>query len=288
MLIPLLKLTKPGILASNALTVPAGFFVATFAYNQPINWLLFLAVMLGSTLIIAAACVLNNYLDQDIDRVMGRTKNRPLVSGQIKPNVALIFSVILGLAGVAVLYLWVNMAVLLAGIIGFVTYVWLYGAWTKRQSVHGTLVGSISGAIPILSGYLAVSNQLDLGGILVFLVLFLWQQPEFYAISIYRKQEYQAANIPLISIVKGIPHTQKEIVGYIMAFALVNIALSVFGYAGWTYAIVMTIFCLLWIGFGLQKRGQLADDKWARAMFRYAMYAILIVCLLLPISPLLP
>lgn len=243
--------------------------------------------MLGSTLIIAAACVLNNYLDQDIDRVMERTKNRPLVAGQVSNRAALIFCLLLLMTGVLILYLWTNFLVLAAGLAGFIIYVWLYGAWTKRQSMHGTLVGSLSGGVPILAGYLAASQQFDLGAVLVFLVVFLWQQPEFYSIAIYRQAEYQAAGIPLISIVKGVPHTQKQILAYIIAFGLVNLSLSLANYAHPLYGWAMAAFSLYWLVFGWRHLHTLPAEVWAKKMFRHAMYAILLVCLALPLAGLL-
>src|SRR5690606_14013888 len=110
-----------------------------------------------------------------------------LVNGDVSGSIALTFGVLLGVAGLSTLWLYTNPLVVIIGVIGFIDYVWLYGAWTKRSTWHGTLVGSISGAIPILAGYVAASGQIDLGAILVFLVLFFWQMPEFYSIAIYRR-----------------------------------------------------------------------------------------------------
>ncbi len=284
-IIALLKLTKPGVLIGNVLTVPAGYFLASAG---TIDWVAFLAVLLGSTLIIASACVLNNYLDQDIDRVMERTRNRPLIQGHVSGQQALIFCIMLALGGFASLWLWTNIAVVLAGAVGFITYVWLYGAWTKRQSVHGTLVGSISGAIPILAGYLAVSGQLDLGAVLAFMVVFLWQQPEFYSISIYRKDEYQAAGLPVMAVSKGAKRAKIEVLIYIFAFGVANILLTITGYAGYTYAVVLGLFCLLWLTYGWVNFSKIADIQWGKKMFRGAMIAILLVCIGLPFAPLLP
>lgn len=284
-LVALLKLTKPGVLIGNVLTVPAGFFLAS---RPPFDWFVFLAVMLGSTAIIAAACVLNNYLDQDIDQLMDRTKQRPLVAGQVSNKLALIWCAFLLITGFAILWLGTNPLVVVAGGLGFVTYVWLYGAWTKRRSVHGTLVGSISGAIPILSGYLAASYTFDLGALLVFLIVFLWQQPEFYAISIYRHKEYKAAGLPVMAVVKGASHAQSQILAYIVAFASANVLLAVFGYSGWLYAAIMGVFCLVWFGYGWHNKSRLDAEQWGRKMFKYSMYAIVLVSLLMPFAAFMP
>ena len=186
------SLVKPGVLYGNALTAAAGFLLASAGV---IDIWLFIALVIGTTLIIASACALNNFLDQDIDSKMERTKTRAIVAGKVKGSHAVILSVVLGVVGITILALFTNMLVVLVGIVGFVDYVVLYGMLSKRLSIHGTLVGSISGAAPILAGYVAVSGAFDIGAIIVFAAMFVWQMPEFYSISIYRRREYAAAGI---------------------------------------------------------------------------------------------
>ncbi len=179
------QLTKPGVLYGNVLTAVAGYFLAAAG---DVHWGVFVAMLVGMTLVVASACVINNYLDQDIDRVMARTKKRPSVTGIVPGSHILTYGISLGAVGLAVLVMWTNWLVVWIGIIGFVTYVWLYGALSKRRSIHGTLVGSISGAMPIAGGYAAVNGVIDPGLVIVFLVLFFWQFPEFYSIGIYRRK----------------------------------------------------------------------------------------------------
>jgi protoheme IX farnesyltransferase len=279
------SLTKPGVLYGNALTVAAGYFLAA---QGVINIGVFLAVFIGSSLIIASACVINNYLDQDIDAIMDRTKKRALVSGEIKGYRAVIFSIALGVVGLAVLILYTNPLVAILGIIGFITYVVLYGMLSKRLSTHGTLVGSISGAIPILAGYCAVSGVIDIGAILVFIILFAWQFPEFYSIAIYRFKEYKAANIPLLPIVKGLKRTKIEILVYTIIFVLSSLLLTVFGYTGIIYFIVMAGFGIYWIHLAVKGFSIKDSDRWARQMFGFSMIIILGLCVMLSVGPVLP
>lgn len=194
------SLTKPGVLYGNAITAVAGYLLAS---RWHISWSSFIALTIGSTFVIASACVINNVLDVDIDSKMARTKTRAIVAGKVKPSSAAILSVVLGAAGFAILIIWTNWLVVIAGLVGFVTYVVLYGMLSKRLSIHGTLVGSVSGAIPVLAGYLAARGHVDTGAVLVFAALFLWQMPEFYSIAIYRRSEYKAAGVPVISVIKG-------------------------------------------------------------------------------------
>lgn len=281
------SLTKPGVLYGNALTAAAGFLLAS-ANKGRLDIGLFLALFAGTTLVIASACVFNNYLDQDIDKIMARTKKRALVEGTIKGPNAVIFATSLGIIGLLTLYLFTNLLVVIIGIIGFVDYVFLYGMLSKRLSVHGTLVGSISGAMPILAGYTAVTGIIDAGAIIVFLILFFWQMPEFYSISIYRLNEYKAAGIPVISVARGVEHTKKMILLYTFAFVISTLLLTAWGYTGLIYLIVMGTLGLKWLIIGISGFGVTDNDAWARKMFRFSLVMILALCLMLPVGAILP
>ncbi|MDN5274644.1 MAG: protoheme farnesyltransferase [Candidatus Saccharibacteria bacterium] len=279
------SLTKPGVLYGNALTAAAGFLLASGGH---VNLWLFLALCIGTTLIIASACVLNNYLDQDIDQKMERTKKRALVQKEIPGSHAVIFSIILGIVGLAILIAWTNMLVVWIGVGGFVVYVWLYGALSKRLSMHGTLVGSVSGAAPILAGYVAVTGTLDIGALLVFLILFFWQMPEFYSIAVYRQKEYKAAGVPVISVVKGIPQTKVQIFIYTLLFVVSTLLLTVFGITGITYFVAMTILGVYWLWLGFIGLRRESGDAWARKMFRFSLIILLAFCAIISIDAWLP
>jgi protoheme IX farnesyltransferase len=279
------SLTKPGVLYGNALTVAAGYFLAA---RGDIDVALFLAVFVGSSFIIASACVINNYLDQDIDAIMERTKKRALVSGEIKGYRAVLFSIILGVLGVIILTLYTNILVVILGIIGFITYVVFYGMLSKRLSTHGTLVGSISGAIPILAGYCAVSGTIDTGAIIVFIILFAWQFPEFYSIAIYRFKEYKAANIPVLPVIKGLRRTKIEILVYTLVFVVSSLSLTYYGYTGIIYLVIMASFGGYWLWLAVQGFWATDSDRWARKMFGFSMVIILALCVMLSVGPILP
>lgn len=214
------SLAKPRALYGNVLTAAAGFL---FASPGRIAWALFLAVCLGTTLVIASACVLNNVLDRDIDTLMARTKKRATVTGGIAARNAVVYAATLGIGGMAILVAWTNMLVVAVGLVGFLAYVVLYGMFSKRMSIHGTLVGSVSGAAPIQGGYVGASNVLDAGALIVFLMLFFWQLPAFYSISIYRREEYARANVPVVSVVRGVANTKVQILVYTGIFVLVSL-----------------------------------------------------------------
>jgi len=275
------QLTKPGVLFGNALSAAAGYL---FASQGNVNVIGFVWLALGTTLIIASACVLNNYLDQDIDTKMARTKKRAAWIEMVGQRNTVIFAVALGVLGFATLIATTNWLVVLIEIIGYVDYVVLYGMWSKRSSVHGTLVGSVSGAAPILAGYVGASGELNMGAALTFLALFVWQMPEFYAISIYRQKEYAAAGVPVISVVRGIPRTIREIFAYTLLFVLFTLLLGVLGYGGIIYSVGMGIVGAYWLTLAVQGFSTKNHDAWARKMFKFSINALLIFCGLISVN----
>lgn len=279
------SLTKPGVLYGNVITAAAGFFLAS---GRHIDWWLFLALLIGTTLVIGSACVINNYFDQDIDSLMERTKKRAIVSGQVPARSALVFGIILGILGMMILVAYTNWLVVAIGVIGFIDYVVLYGMLSKRLSVHGTLVGSISGAMPILAGYVGAAGVIDLGAILVFAALFFWQMPEFYSIAIFRQKEYKAAHVPVISVVRGIDRTKREIAYYTVAFVVSTLLLSVQGSTGYIYFTIMAVLGMYWVWLAI--KGLQTDESvaWARKMFHFSLVVLLAYSFLISIAPWLP
>ncbi len=278
------QLTKPGIIYGNVTTALAGFIFASQWHIQP--WLLFWTIV-GIAFSIGSACVFNNYIDRGIDEKMFRTKKRALVIGLISGRSALIFATILGIIGFSILTFFVNILTALIGLTGFVVYVILYGI-TKRHSIHGTLVGAVSGAMPIVAGYTAVTNQFDLAALLLFIILAAWQMPHFYAIAIYRIQDYTNAGIPVLPIKKGLFSTKIHIVLYILAFIIAVGLLTILRFIGFTFLIVMTLLGLVWLTMGIKGFFVKDDARWARKMFFFSLIIILSLSCMLAIGIVLP
>lgn len=279
------QLTKPGVLLGNVLTAVAGYFLAA---TGDIDIAVFLAMLSGMTLVIASACVINNLLDRDIDAKMVRTKTRPSVKGVIKPLHIAIYGTLLGIIGTAILIIGTNLLVVAIGLAGWATYVWLYGAWTKRTSIHGTAVGAVSGAFPVAGGYAAVRPDVDAGLVIVFLILFFWQFPEFYSIAIYRRKEYAAAGVPVMPVVKGVRSTIIQIFFYTILYVASTLALFIYGYVGFTYLAIMSLAGAYWLLIAFKGLYTKKPDTWAREMFQFSMTTILLLCLMLAIGPVLP
>ncbi|MBS0629253.1 MAG: protoheme IX farnesyltransferase [Verrucomicrobia bacterium] len=273
-------LTKPGIIFGNVVTTAGGFALAS---KGSFNLWAFLATLLGITLVIASACVFNNYIDRHSDKKMNRTKNRPLVLGLISTKSALFFGLILGLAGAACLYIFVNTLATLLAIAGFLVYVIFYSL-SKYYTIHGTLIGSISGALPPLVGYCAASSQLDLAAAILFVTVAFWQMPHFFAIGIFRLDDYKAAGIPIVPIKRGMKATKIQMILYIFAFAVSASLLTVFGYTNYVFAIVSSLLSLFWLFLGFQGFSATDDQLWARKMFKFSLIVILGVCFAIPFT----
>lgn len=281
----LYRLTKPGVTYGNLITTIAGYL---FAANGSIDWIVFLALTVGTWAVISSACVINNYLDQDIDAVMARTKQRPLLTGEVTSRQALILGILLGTIGTALLVTYTNYWVAGAGIFGWIVYVWLYGALGKRKSVHGTLVGAISGAVPIWAGWLVVYPGFDWVGILLFCVVFFWQMPEFYAISVYRKDEYAKAGVPVSAVIRGVSATIRQIFVYTVLTTVSVLALVISPLTSKTMLIVLGIVCMRWLY--ITYKGLTAKEPalWAKKEFHFALVFLVVFCVVLALNPYLP
>jgi len=280
-----IALTKPGIIRGNVMTAGAGFL---FGARGTVDGPLLLAVLGGTTLVIACGCVLNNYLDRHLDARMARTKQRAMVTRQISVSAALVYAVLLGVAGFGILIAFTHWLVVLLGVIAVVFYVVVYG-YVKRRSPLGTLVGTVPGAASLVAGYVAVRGSMDGGAFILFLIMVCWQMPHFYAIAIRRKDEYAAAGIPVLPIKRGIRHTKTQILLYIAAYVVAVAALSIFGYAGKTYLVVMLIVSVLWLRLaakGLKNTGK--DTVWAGKLFGFSLIVLMVFSLMISLDHWLP
>ncbi len=240
----------------------------------------------GLSFVIASACVINNYIDRDIDSKMARTQKRALVKKTIPGKYALIYAAILGILGFSLLLFHTNILTAFIAFIGFFFYVVMY-SFTKRSTIYGTMVGSISGAVPPVVGYCSVTNHIDVAAILLFFILVFWQMPHFYAIAIFRKEDYAAASIPVLPIKKGIFQAKLQMFLYIIAFIIASSLLTVFRYTGFVYLVVMVTLGLMWLGLAIRGFRINDDKKWARKMFFFSLVIILTFSVLLSFTALL-
>lgn len=253
------------------------------ASRGEISYLLFLSTVVGISFIIASGCVFNNFMDRRIDALMSRTKTRALVMGVIPIKNALVFGACLGVLGFLILFIGTNFLATLLAAAGFVFYVFVYG-YFKRHSPFSTVVGSVPGAIPIVVGYCAVSNVFDIGAVLLFLAMAVWQMPHFYAISIFRHDDYKNAGLPVLSVKMGIPVTKKHVLFFVALYICLIFALGVSGTAGYVFTAVMFFLSAWWLWIGVRGLGVLDGMKWARKMFGLSLITLLIFSLMLSLD----
>ncbi|MFV0576902.1 MAG: heme o synthase [Vibrio sp.] len=268
-----ISITKPGIIVGNLISTLAGFFLAAKSESTSLG--LLGATLLGVALVIASGCVINNIFDRDIDSKMSRTKSRALSQGKVNPDHAFLFAMVMLLVGTGVLYKIANPLSAVMVLLGYVFYVFFYTMWYKRTSVYGTLVGSVSGAIPPLVGYLAVTNYISLEGVLLFSLFCLWQMPHSYAIAMFRMQDYEEAGIPVLPVVKGIQKAKQHMMAYVVAFSAVALGLYCFGHTGYEYLAVAALSCFMWSKVTFRKMDETNYVQWSKSVFKTSLIVVM-------------
>lgn len=267
---------KTGIIKSNSLGMVAGLCLAiavndlSFVTQIPI----IILALIGTSFVVGGAGAVNNFYDRDIDAIMKRTKDRPTVTGAVNPKFALWLGLALFVIGVGILFLVSNMAAIM-GILGFFFYVVPYTMLTKRTTIYNTEVGSISGAMPPIIGWAAISPDLfHPVAIGLFVFMFLWQPPHFYAIAIRRLEEYKAAGVPMLPVVKGIRRSKVQTLVYLMILLAAS-----FLFLSFSKIIAFTMFglTLVWMLLGIVGFKKLEDTKWATLMFVFSLNHLTII-----------
>ena len=279
----LASLVKPNVTLLVVITTAGGLWLAPGA----LSWTRLLATLAGTVLIVAAANALNCYLERDSDRHMARTKDRPLPAGRMNPAVALWIGAGAALASVPMLTVRVNPVTGILAAIALVSYVWVYTPM-KRESPHAVIVGSIPGAMPPLMGWTAVTGSIEVPGLVLFGILFIWQIPHFIAISMYRQQEYTRAGIPTVPAEYGSKTARWHMIGWSLLLLPISLALVPFGIAGNIYLAIAGLLGIGLLGLAIRGLWSQAPKAWARTYFLYtlAYLTLLFAALLVDAGPL--
>jgi heme o synthase len=276
---------KPGIILGNLISAAGGFFLAS---RGRVDIAVLVPTIIGISFVVASGGVFNNCVDRNIDQKMNRTRNRVLAKGLISPKAAVFYASLLCIAGMAILRAATNMVCVAIVLTGFAIYVGVYSLYLKRNSVYGTLIGSLAGAAPPLAGYCAVSHRLDMGALILLSIFSLWQMPHSYAIAIFRFDDYAAASIPVLPVRQGMPAAKKHIVGYILAFTAATLMLTFFGYTGYSYLAVAAVSGLSWLYMAWS--GYKASDErlWAKRLFLFSILTIFALSVMMSIDSTVP
>lgn len=278
------QIIKMGLVQGNLIPAFAGAWLAVVMSNHSFLSSIpqILLMLIGSTLIMGGACALNNYYDQDIDRIMPSKQNRPTVNDRISDKNLLILSFGMMLVGEVCLFL-LNVPSGVLGLIGIVGYVSYYSIWSKRHTTWNTVVGSFPGAVPPLIGWFAIDGNISIVAIVLFLVVFCWQPIHFYALAIKRSDEYSLANIPMLPSVKGFKRTRISMFIWLVFLLPLPFLLSSLGT---TFVVLATLLNLGWLYVGLTSFKKATDQtKWATKMFIYSLnYLVVFFVLVVVIS----
>lgn len=274
------ELVKPGITISNLITTLAGICLASDGFPE---WGKAVWTLLGTALVISSGAAFNNYIDRELDRKMERTKGRILPAGLMKPYIALIAGIVLLGIGVLILALKVNVLAALLGFLGHIFYAFIYTP-LKRITTLNTVIGGISGAVPPVIGWVAVTNQIDMGAWILFIILFLWQPPHFLALAMLKVEDYRRGGIPMLPVTKGFTETKRQMLLWGSILFPASLLLFFYGKVGFLYFIVTFVtgsiyLIMLFSGFSTKD-----DMKWAKRLFGYSIIYLSVLCTSIVVS----
>ena len=275
-----IALTKPRIIELLLITTIPTMVVANGAW--PSFWLM-VVTMVGGTLAAGGANAINMYIDRDIDALMERTKTRPLVTGLISPKNALIFAISLEI--VAFLVLWAG-ANLLSGLLALsatLFYVFIYSLWLKRTSKQNIVIGGAAGAVPVLVGWAAVTNSLGWTPWLLFLVIFLWTPPHFWALAIKHNDDYTAAGVPMLPSVVSHEKVIASMVRYTIALVISSLIIIPVGDLGWVYGISAAVVGMTFL-WGTIALGRSTSESASMRLFSFSISYISILFVALTVD----
>ena len=268
----LVMLTKPTIISLLLVTTAAPMYIA----GRPELWLVAI-VMLGGYLMAGGANAVNMYLDRDIDNVMTRTRLRPIPSGRMTPIAVLSFGIALAATATWLLAFYVNVLTAGLALSGFYFYVFIYTRWLKRTTPQNIVIGGAAGAFPPLVGWAAVTNRIDLTAIYLFLIVFYWTPPHFWALALNKQKDYGNAKVPMAPLVWGERETMRQMFWYTIVLLVVSLLPVTYGAFGWIYGASATLFGGLLLG-GVVKMMRAKD--WVKPAWWVYGYSLLYLALL--------
>ena len=279
-----LKLTKPSIIYLLVLTSATAMFLAD-GFSGNLTKVVF--GLLGIGLIASSSAVINQILDVEVDSKMVRTKNRPIVTGEISVTNAKIFATALLIVGALVLFFFVNVLTLLLTLFTWAFYSFLYTKILKFAGTQNIVIGGIAGAMPPLLGWTAITNSIDALPLLMVLIIFIWTPPHFWALSINRKEDYVAAKIPMMPVVKGTEYTKIQITLYSVLLAVSSLFPFATGYLGGFYFFSAIILNAVFIGFSVALIFD-KNNKLALPLFLYSIVFLTILFICMALDKLIP
>jgi protoheme IX farnesyltransferase len=270
-------LLKPRVMSLVVFTALTGLVVAPGSIHPILGFVAILCIAMGA----GASGALNMWYDADLDARMARTANRPIPAGRVPRGDALVMGIGLSVASVLMLGVSVDWtaAALLAFTIFF--YVVVYTMWLKRKTPQNIVIGGAAGAFPPMIGWAAATHSIELGAVVLFLLIFLWTPPHFWALALLKTEEYANNGIPMMPVVKGVARTKLEMVVYSALVAFTGVAPTLLGMASWTYGAFAALLGAAFVAFALIVL-RTTDPVWPRRMYGFSiLYLMLLFAFLL-------
>lgn len=226
--------------------------------------------LIGGTLAAGGANAINMYIDRDIDKLMVRTQNRPLVTGVLTPREAMIFAIVLEILAFLVLWAGANLLAAVLAVSAMLFYVFVYSLWLKRTSKQNIVIGGAAGAMPVLVGWAAVTNSLGWAPVVLFVVIFLWTPPHFWALAIRHADDYKAAGVPMMPVVVSLERTVRSMTIYAVLLTLSTLVLVPVADLGWIYGITALVFGVAFV-IGSIRLGSDPSPKSSMRLFTFSI-----------------
>jgi protoheme IX farnesyltransferase len=268
-----LELCKPKVVYLIVFTAVVGMFLAVPGWPP---WSALIAGTLGIGLAASSAAAINHLLDQRIDAVMARTRNRPLPTGQLGVNQVLTFAFVLGLLSMILLLAWVNALTAVLTFLSLIGYAIVYTVWLKRATPQNIVIGGAAGAAPPVLGWTAVTGTIDHNALILFLIIFVWTPPHFWALAIHRRNDYAAVDIPMLPVTHGVQFTRWHILFYTILLIIVTTLPYLTGMSGLFYLAGVTVLNLGFLWYALQLL-RTNDERLPMQTFGYSIIYLMIV-----------
>ncbi|HHW75490.1 MAG TPA: protoheme IX farnesyltransferase [Xanthomonadaceae bacterium] len=262
-----LELTKPRVVALITFTAMVGMLLAT---PGMVPWDILVFGSLGIALMAGSAAAINHLVDRRVDAIMARTRHRPLPSGHLEAWQVLGFALILGAVGQGLLLAFTNPLTAVLTFASLIGYAVIYTLFLKRATPQNIVIGGAAGAAPPLLGWTAVTGQVDPGALLLFLIIYIWTPPHFWALAIHRRHDYADADIPMLPVTHGVAFTRLHILLYTILLFLITLLPFLTGMSGWIYLAGAVVLGLRFLGYAARLYAT-GDDRLAMPTFGFSI-----------------
>ena len=272
------ELLKPRVMSLAIFTAIIGLLVTPNHVHPLLAVFSIIAIGAGA----GAAGAINMWYDRDIDSIMDRTKSRPIPSGRVKSEEALTLGIVLSIFSIILLFVASNYIAAAFLFISIMFYTFIYTMWLKRYTPQNIVIGGAAGALPPVIGWYAVSQDFSLFPVILFMIIFLWTPPHFWALSLYRSDDYQKAGIPMLPVVKGKKITRLNIILYSLSLLIISPSLWYLGFLGNIYGIISSLLTIVFIYFSWNVYREKVGSE--PALFKYSILYLFLLFMVMPID----